>query len=123
MKRAILAVSFACLASACSSSGVVGTYDCPRGRSIDQLQLFGDGKAVWTYMPQGKEKEFRYEAKDADVRIFRSADDVAKADLSGMDPLSRSRAEGELNRAIWRFQFHDGNLRNLQRASESCTRK
>lgn len=118
----MLAVAAACFTSACGSSGVVGTYDCPRAGAISELELTGDGEAIWTFMPGGQKGEFRYEAKENDIRIFRTVSATAEPVAANADPLSHYQ-QSQRNRQMWHFQFHDGNLLNLVNESESCTRK
>lgn len=118
----VLAAAAACLTSACGAPGVVGTYACPRAGAISELELAGDGKATWTFMPGGQKGEFRYEAKEDDIRIYRTVSATSEPVAANADPLSHYQ-QSQQNRQMWHFQFHDGNLLNLVNESESCTRR
>ncbi len=122
MKAAPFPACFALLPSilvlaSCGSGGTVGTYECPYGSRTKQLELTSNGKAVWTF-PSRITDTMRYEEKDGEIRLFL----VADRDPGKMDALQKWRYDATMNHPQRRFLLEEGNLRDLENASESCTR-
>ena len=116
---AFLAVPLALLLTACgTASGAAGTYDCPHGSQMRQLELTSSGEAIWT-MPSHSKATERYEEKNGEIKIY----PVAGTPAGEMDELAKWRHEAAMNNPSRRFILESGNLRDVVNESESCTRR
>lgn len=120
LKSSIFLVApFVLLLASCGAAvGVVGTYECPHGSQVRQLELTSKGEAIWT-MPSQHTATQRYEEKDGEVKIY----PVAATPAGEMDELAKWRQEAAMNNPSRRFILESGNLRDVVNEGESCARK